>query len=62
MNMYMFTCRFLSCTTVILYLHSYVIVGQIYNFDSWRNRYENLVLISKNKIRSCKTFPVVIKI
>ena len=32
-------------------LYSYVIVGHIYNFDSWRNRYKNLVLIGKNKVR-----------
>ena len=32
-------------------LYSYVIVGHIYNFDSWRNRYKNLVLIAKNKRR-----------
>ena len=32
-------------------LHSYVTVDHIYNFESWRNRYKNLVLISKNKKR-----------
>ena len=28
-------------------------VGHICNFDSWRNRYNNLVLIGKNKMRQC---------
>ena len=32
-------------------LYSYVIVGHIYNFGNWRNRYKNLVLIGKNKVR-----------
>ena len=31
-------------------LYSYLIVGHIYNFDSWRNRYKSLVLCGKNKI------------
>ena len=31
-------------------LYSYMIVGHIHNFDSWRNRYENTVLIGKNKM------------
>ena len=30
--------------------YGYVIVGYIYNFDSWRNRYKKLVLIDKNKM------------
>ena len=41
--------------------YGYVIVGYIYNFDSWRNRYKKLVLIDKNKMISCKTFLIVIK-
>ena len=32
-------------------LNSYVIVGHIYNFDSWRNSYKNLVLTGKCKMR-----------
>ena len=32
-------------------LYIYVIVSHIYNFDSWRNRYKNVVLIGKNKMR-----------
>ena len=32
-------------------LYSYVTVGHIYNSDSRRNRYKNLVLIGKNKTR-----------
>ena len=42
-------------------LYSYVIVGHIYNFNSWKNRHKKLVLIGKNKMRYCKTFPIVIK-
>ena len=42
-------------------LYSYVIIGHIYNFDSWKNRYKDLVLIGKNKMRYCKTFLIVIK-
>ena len=34
----------------------YVIVGHIYNFGSWGNRYKNLVLIGKNKMRKCRIF------
>ena len=32
-------------------LYSYVIVGHIYNFGSWRNRYKNLILIGQGKMR-----------
>ena len=32
-------------------LYSYVIVSHIYNFDSWKSKYKNLVLIGKNKMR-----------
>ena len=47
----------MDCLNHVFY--SYVIVGHIYNFDSWRSRYKNLVLIGKNKMRWCKTFPIV---
>ena len=39
----------LDCLNYALY--SYVLVGHIYNFDSWRNRYKNLALFGKNKMR-----------
>ena len=40
-------------------LYSYAIVVHICYFDNWRNIYKKLVLISKSKMRWCKTFSIV---